>query len=110
MCRTGNARIVIANGLFALPGKLFLRKIEIFQNELMKIALYYLLILRGGRNYLCLKDHTLIIYLIPMIENTAWRFSATIPDPGSWLKIYSCPLWRFVFIDNAQRLVAGIED
>src|SRR5689334_8591159 len=76
----------------------------------MKIALYDLLVLRGRRNYLCLEDHALVIYLIPMIENTAWRFRAAIPHSGSWLKLYSCPLWRFVFIDNAQRFVAGIED
>src|SRR6185503_9478724 len=67
----GDTGIIIANGLFAPPGQLRLRRIEVLLDVGTQILFDRFLILRGGWNNPGLADQSLLINLIPMIEDAA---------------------------------------
>src|SRR6516225_6314281 len=74
----GDARVVVANGLFALPPELIGREIEVFRHEFPKIALDSFLILRCRWNDLRVENHSLPVNAITVVKNAAWRFGTAV--------------------------------
>src|SRR5574340_688432 len=78
MCGAGNARIVVANGLFAPPLELVLSICEVVRYELPKVPFDCLLVLRGGRDDFSFTDYSVFIDTIVMVKNAARRFRASV--------------------------------
>ena len=80
MSGAGYTRVVVADGLLALPGKLFLGEIQILANEMPKILFNRFQILGCWGNDFGVKDISMLIEAIAVVEDPPRRLGATVAD------------------------------
>ena len=109
MRRAGNARVVIADRLFASPPQHVVIQIDTIHDDSAQILLDTELVLRRWRDNHRVFDRACIVDPIAMIQNTARRFGAAITGGGPWLDGDSRRIGRGILIDNPKRFITGIK-
>lgn len=107
---TGNARVIVADGLLALPGELLFRQVEVSRDKLPEVRFDGFLILRCRGNDLGIENGSLVVGPITMVEDATRRFGAPIPCCRAGLKLHGGALRLLIPGNDPQRFVACIED
>src|SRR5579862_8095007 len=84
--RTGNTRVVVADGVLALEAQLIGWKVEMLWHEAPQVFLDDLLVLRRRRNDLGVEDDAAFIDAITVVEHTAGRFGPRPAGCGARLQ------------------------
>src|SRR3990170_5518506 len=109
VCGAGDAGVVVADSLLALPGEGVLREVDARFNESPEVRLDGLLVLCRGRYDLRVRDEALVVDGVAMVEDAARRLGAPVPRPRTRGDLHGRPLGRLVLRDQPQGLVAGVE-
>gem|GEM_PF-4233953 len=97
MRRAGDARVIVSDCLFALPGKLFVRQTESCGDKLTQVAFDCSLVLRGWGYNSYLLNYAVRVNAVPVIQDSARCFGATVPDTGARRHFNKRFVRRFVF-------------
>jgi len=101
--RTRNARIIIADGLFATVPERVLSPIDISRRHLTQILLDAQLILRRWRHDAGIEDDPAIIDFVAMVADTARRLGTAMADAGPKRHRNRRHRGRLIGCDQAQR-------
>ena len=52
----------------------------------------------------------MLVYRVPMIQNASGCFSASVADGSAWVEVDGWLFRRLILFDNAQSLIAGVQD
>src|SRR5579883_1947775 len=104
----GDARIVVAHGLLALPRQLIPRKVQIGRDKFPQVALNGLLVLRCWRDDLGIADHSLLVQLVAVVQDAARRLGTAVAGAGTRFDLHRRCLRNLELVDDAQCFVAGV--
>jgi len=88
MRRAGNTRVIIADGLLALPGERRVGQVQTLRHIAPEIVFDGLLVLRRRWNDLGVEDHAAVIEAIAVVQDATQRLGAAVTGAGA-----AAPRW-----------------
>ena len=104
----GDARVIVAHHLFALPGELFVRQIQALAHKLTQVGLDGPLVLGGGRHDLGLEDHAVLVQPVAVVEQPPGGFGGGAAHRRPGRNRHRRPLRPLVGLDDGQGLLHRI--
>ncbi len=105
MSRAGDARVVVANRLFATQFQFIEWQMEVCADELAKILLDRRLVLRGRGDDRCCEDGAVFVEPVAVVEQPAWRFGRSPSFTGPGGNVHEGCCRRLVCGDDADRIL-----
>ena len=100
MGRAGDARVVVANRLLALPGQALIVEIQPVGHEPAQVVFDAGLILRRGRHDPGGGDEAFGVEGVPVEQHAARRFRGTMPGRGARRNVHMARGGRLVPLDQ----------
>src|SRR6266446_1561172 len=108
MSGAGDAWIIVTNCLLALPGKLIFGQVNGLFHVAIQVFLDDLLVLRCRRYDLCVKDESLVIDPVAVIEYATRRLCTGIAGRGTWMNLHCWLLRLLIRLDDAQSFIERV--
>ena len=105
----GDAGIVIAYELLALPRELVRRQPNVFFHEMLQVFLDSALVLGCGWHDFGVEYDAVVVDGVSVVEYSARCLSAAVTCASVWMDLYSGPEGWCVLLYDAQCFVACVE-
>src|SRR3989338_5934878 len=109
MAGTGDAGVVVADGLLAVPLQFFVRHPDVGLDETPQVTLDGRLVDRGRRNDLHVADDAALVDRVAVVADPARGLGTAVPGRGPGLDLDARRVRLFILLDDADRFFKGVK-